>query len=116
MYRKHSGRLCVNHAALQTESSEETEPKKASENEAARSGNDLASLEILAISADDDSANNMLVDNAILSAEDPNLGSAVISDAVDPYNNAPETNQTALAREEDTASVSRIPNFDENTH
>lgn len=116
MYQKQSGRLCVNHAVLQTDGSEETEPQKASKNEAARSGNDLASSDkVTAISADDDSANNMLVDNAILSAEDSNLGSAAIPGAVDPYNNGPETNETALAGE-GTASVSRIPNFLENTH
>lgn len=106
----------MNHAVLQTGSSEETEPKKASENEAAPSGNYLDSLEkVTAISADDDSANNMLVDNAIPSAEDSNLGSAVSSGAIDPYNNGPGTNETASAGE-DTASVSRIPYFDENTH
>lgn len=117
MYQKQSGRLCVNHAVLQTDGSEETEPQKASKNEAATSGNDLAALEkVTAISADDDSANDMLVDNAILSAEDSNLGSAAIPGAVDPYNNATETNETALAGETTAASVSRIPYFDENTH
>ncbi|KAG6502668.1 hypothetical protein ZIOFF_034954 [Zingiber officinale] len=116
VYQKHSKRPWMNHAVLQTGSSEETEPKKASENEAAPSGNYLDSLEkVTAISADDDSANNMLVDNAIPSAEDSNLGSAVSSGAIDPYNNGPGTNETASAGE-DTASVSRIPYFDENTH